>query len=134
MNYYERYYYRYSSADDATKAESRKHWEEVHAENLNSGRQDLICFSAMILKMINLADGKLVQNCPRYIVNRVVRNIAHYRLGLYDAFNEAIRAFCNKVNQKMRIAFLSGDYREYIPSAYLPEYLDFEKYPLHESF
>lgn len=131
MNFYERYYYRYSSSDDAMKAKCREHWEKAHAENLASNREDLMCFSARMLEMMDLADGKLVQNCPRYFVNRVARNMAHYNLDLNDAFEEAIHAFSNKVNRKMRIAFNSGDYREYIPSAYLPQYLDFEKYPLH---
>lgn len=52
MNYYEQYKERYAAADEKTRKASREHWQRVHAENLASGRQDLIIFSAQILAMI----------------------------------------------------------------------------------
>ena len=52
MNYYEDYKKRYAAADEKTKKASREHWKRVHAENLASGREDLIIFSAQILAMI----------------------------------------------------------------------------------
>ena len=130
-NYYYNLFERYVSADSKIVEASKAHWEAIHKSNLESGREDLICFSAKTLEMINLAQGNLVQNCPKYIVKRVARNMTTYNLDLYDAFNEAMHAYANRLNKNMKLAFLSGDYREYIPSACLPEYLDFDKYPLY---
>lgn len=67
-------------------------------------------------------------------VPKEVRRKTHwyrkYRcMGLYDAFKEAVRE--SDVNgHELQFAFYYDDYRKFIPSEYLPEYLDFEKYPL----
>ena len=57
MNYYEQYKERYAAADKETRKASREHWQRVHAENLASGRHDLIIFSAQILAMICTVDA-----------------------------------------------------------------------------
>lgn len=59
MNYYKDYFLRYIAADSATRAESRQHWLKCHAQNIASGREDLIIFSAKILGAISLADDML---------------------------------------------------------------------------
>ena len=76
-------------------------------------------------------ESLIVKRVPNAVVNRTKVNMNKYRMGLYDAFNEAVGAYGNKRSKYLSCAFLAGDYREYIPSAYLPEYLDFEKYPLY---
>ena len=59
MNYYKNYFLRYISASAAEREESRQHWLKCHAENICSGRDDLIIFSAKILAAISLADDML---------------------------------------------------------------------------
>lgn len=59
MNYYKDYFLRYISANTAVREASRKHWLKCHAENVLSGREDLIIFSAKILASISLADDML---------------------------------------------------------------------------
>lgn len=59
MNYYKNYFLRYISANEATRKASRQHWLKCHAENVLSGREDLIIFSAKILASISLADDML---------------------------------------------------------------------------
>lgn len=41
-------------------------------------------------------------------------------MGLYDAFNEAVREY-PKPSKELKAAFMSSDYRAYIPSAYIQE-------------
>ena len=59
MNYYKDYFLRYISANKETREASRHHWLKCHAENVLSGREDLIIFSAKILASISLADDML---------------------------------------------------------------------------
>ena len=59
MNYYKDYFLRYISASAAVREASRQHWLKCHAENVLSGREDLIIFSAQILASISLADDML---------------------------------------------------------------------------
>lgn len=59
MNYYKDYFLRYIAADIETRKESRQHWLKCHAQNIASGREDLIIFSAKILGAISLADDML---------------------------------------------------------------------------
>lgn len=56
------------------------------------------------------------------------RNMNKYHLGLYDAFKDAVQTYGKTV--KLRHAWYYDDFREFIPSAYCEEYLDFSKYPL----
>ena len=52
-----------------------------------------------------------------------------YHMGLADSFREAVRTYVKKGTELWK-AWYYDDFRKYIPSAYLPEYLDFAKYPL----
>lgn len=72
----------------------------------------------------------IVKRVPKAIVARTQENYERYMMSLHDSFNEAVGHY-RKPSQELALAFLSGDYREYIPSAYLPKYLDFEKHPLY---
>ena len=76
-------------------------------------------------------DEDIVKRVSAWIRNRTQENVEHYYMGLYDAFDEAVRSYPKlKKGSKLYKAFYNADYREYIPSAYNPEYLDFAKYPL----
>lgn len=68
-------------------------------------------------------------NVPKSMKNRVRENMNRYHLSLADAFEEAARVFA-RPGTELWNAWYFSDYRAYIPSAYLPEYLDFEKHPL----
>ena len=59
MNYYERYYRYFLESSDEMRQKSKAHWLEKHEENLKSGREDLIIFSASILAQICLAEKTL---------------------------------------------------------------------------
>ena len=50
-------------------------------------------------------------------------------MGLGDAFKEACRKYAEKGTELYK-AWYYNDFREYIPSAYIGKYLDFESYPL----
>ena len=49
----------YKKASDELRKQSRDHWIAVHRENLASGRDDLIMFSANVLAAYDLADAEL---------------------------------------------------------------------------
>lgn len=71
----------------------------------------------------------IVRNVPKKVVETTEWYMRERDMNLYDAFKEAVReTYCTSV--RLRHAWFFDDYREYIPSAYAPEYLDFEKYPL----
>jgi hypothetical protein len=74
----------------------------------------------------------IAKRVPKAVLKRTQENYDEHMMSLHDSFNEAV-AHYRKPSQELTLAFLSGDFREYIPSAYLPEYLDFEKYP-HYTF
>lgn len=56
MEYYKKYLERYMNADSNLRRQAKEHWTIVHAQNLESGRDDLIVFSAKMLASITLAD------------------------------------------------------------------------------
>ena len=56
-NYYKAYMDRYKASDDKTKQEARQHWTKCHAANIETGRHDLIIFSAQILAAIAAIDA-----------------------------------------------------------------------------
>lgn len=56
MDYYKQYMVNYLSMDDAMQLRAKLHWTRCHLNNIASGRQDLIIFSAQILKAIESAD------------------------------------------------------------------------------
>ena len=59
MDFYNTYILRYLLADDKTRQASRDHWLMHHKENVASGRNDMIIFSAQMLAAIDLADDFL---------------------------------------------------------------------------
>ena len=77
-------------------------------------------------------DDMIQGNVPKKIRERVKVNMEIYLLDLADAFEEAVRALA-KPNTELWKAWYHSDYRAFIPSAYLDEYLDFAKHPLKYS-
>lgn len=69
---------------------------------------------------------------PKAVAKRTEENMTKYNMALYDAFNEAARHYCgNHVRRtKLYLAWYNSDYREFIPSVYREDRLDFKKYPL----
>lgn len=65
----------------------------------------------------------IVKSVPKYIVERTRVNYDRYELGLYDAFQEAVRSYGKRASYDLRQAFYHDDFRDYIPSAYLAKYL-----------
>lgn len=59
MSFYTDYYNRFLSASAEMREQSKKHWLKIHAENLKTGRNDLIIFSAQVLAAAALAESKL---------------------------------------------------------------------------
>lgn len=58
----------------------------------------------------------------------------NYNLCLSDAFEEAVKNYPKlKKGSELWKAWYYCDFRKYIPSAYIPESLDFRKYPLRYS-
>lgn len=54
-NFYEEYGKRFAACkDEARKEASRQHWLECHKKNLESGRLDLIIFSAQMLSAMGI--------------------------------------------------------------------------------
>lgn len=66
---------------------------------------------------------------PKNIKDRTIENMEVYYMGLADAFQEACRELAPKGSELWK-AWYYDDYRKFIPSAYIEEYLDFDKYPL----
>ena len=56
MEYYKEWFFRYLRADEDTRKASIEHWTEKHAENVLTGREDLIIFSAKMLGSAALAE------------------------------------------------------------------------------
>ena len=56
MEYYKKWFFRYLQADQETRKASVEHWTRVHAQNVLSGREDLIIFSAKMLGSAALAE------------------------------------------------------------------------------
>lgn len=72
---------------------------------------------------------RFAKRVPRAIVERIEENYYTYNMSLLDAFEEAVKELAKK-GTKLWKAWYYGDFREYLPSEYNEEYLDFEKYPL----
>lgn len=56
MEWYKDHFLAYIKAAPEVREESRKHWIRCHKENISSGREDLIIFSAKMLGSICLAE------------------------------------------------------------------------------
>ena len=77
------------------------------------------------------AEYKIVRRVPKWIINRTQENIDEYYMSLNDAFENAVKDYPKlKKESELWKAWYYNDFRLYIPTAYLPEYMDFEKYPL----
>lgn len=61
MEYYKRYYRYFLNASEEQRQKSKAHWLEKHEDNLKSGREDLIIFSASILAQICLAEKTIAE-------------------------------------------------------------------------
>ena len=66
---------------------------------------------------------------PKAIMNRTIKYMDKYNMSLNDAFEDAVKELAKK-GTPLYEAWYHNDFREYIPSAYSPKYLDFTKYPL----
>lgn len=73
--------------------------------------------------------GRIVKPVPDIVKQLTAEGMERYGMGLYDSFKSAAALGANK-GSKLYKAWNTGDLREYIPSEVIPEYLDFEKYPL----
>lgn len=74
-------------------------------------------------------DSLIVKRVPKWIRERTRENMEVYSMGLYDAFNDAVLSYPKRASAALRNAWYFSDYREYIPSAYLPRFLNFTEYP-----
>lgn len=72
-------------------------------------------------------DGMIAKRVPKWIVNRTRENMENYNMDLYDAFDEAVRNYPRKLSKKLWAAWYFSNYREYIPSAYFPNYIEFKR-------
>ena len=68
---------------------------------------------------------------PATIKRLTTMYMNRYYLSCMDAFDLAIREHFDICPERLQAAWTAMDLREYMPAAYLPEYLDFEKYPLN---
>lgn len=57
MTYYETTRERYKNASPEMRAATRDHWTKCHRQNIESGRPDMIIFSAQILAGYDLIDA-----------------------------------------------------------------------------
>lgn len=57
MGFYEAYKWNYLAADAKTRAEAKAHWIKCHEQNIASGREDMMIYSAQILAAIALAEA-----------------------------------------------------------------------------
>ena len=62
-------------------------------------------------------------NIPTTIKRNTTYYMNRYNLDLYDAFKEACRDYHGTMPEELFEAWYNDDFREYIPSAYRPEYL-----------
>lgn len=74
----------------------------------------------------------IVKPVPKCVKDKTRYNYNYYRMGLADSFQDAVRN-CPNLDEELKKAFYTDDFRAYIPSAYLKEYLDFNKYPLYHA-
>ena len=73
---------------------------------------------------------KIFYGVPNKVKRLTKKYMNIYNMGLFDAFNDAVRELKSDRNSELYKAWYYQDFRKFIPSAYIPEYLDFKKYPL----
>ena len=71
----------------------------------------------------------IVKRVSKKVRERTRENMNFYNMSLYDAFEDAAHTYARDGSKLWR-AWYHSDFREYIPSAYRKEYLDFRKHPL----
>lgn len=59
MDFYKNQMENYRKASQEAKEASKRHWIRCHRENLNSGRNDLIIFSARIIANMAIVDSEM---------------------------------------------------------------------------
>lgn len=74
-------------------------------------------------------DDLITGRVSKKIKERVKENMEVYHMSLANSFEEAVRELAKKGTELWK-AWYYSDFRKFIPSAYLPKYMDFEKYPL----
>lgn len=75
-------------------------------------------------------DEMIVKRVPKAVRERTRENMDDFCMGLYDAFNEAVRECADGRSVELVKAWFHSDYRAFIPSAYNPKCLDFNAFPL----
>lgn len=75
------------------------------------------------------SDDLIIGRVSKKIRERTKENMEVYHMCLSDSFEEAVRELAKKGTELWK-AWYYSDFRKFIPSAYVQEYLDFEKYPL----
>lgn len=61
LSFYENQIIRYLESDSETRQKSKEHWLKCHAENVLSGRDDLIMFTSKILAAYMFAEYVLAE-------------------------------------------------------------------------
>ena len=56
---------------------------------------------------------------PKRVKSRTYENMKVYRMGLYDAFKEAIEHWYDECPVELQEAWYTDNFRAYIPSAYI---------------
>lgn len=74
-------------------------------------------------------DDLIVGKVPKKIRERTKENMEKYKMNLSDSFKEAVEVLAEKGTELWK-AWYYNDFRKFIPSTYISEYLDFKKYPL----
>ena len=73
-------------------------------------------------------ESDFTKKVPKKIKEETRRNMEKYNVSLVDAFTWAVRDLSKKGSALWK-AWYYSDLREYCPTMYNKEYLDFQKYP-----
>ena len=76
------------------------------------------------------SDDLIVKKVSKKVKERTRENMDIYCMNLSDVFKEAAFTYA-KNGTKLYKAWYRDDFREFIPSAYDPKYLNFKQYPLN---
>lgn len=79
--------------------------------------------------MANFRNEMIVRRVPKAVMESTREYMDSYNMSLADAFTEAVRENVHKPTE-LFWAWYYSDFRKFIPSAYVEEYLDFKKFPL----
>lgn len=79
-------------------------------------------------------DDMIVKRVPKAVRERTRENMDLFYMGLYDAFDNAVRECVDGRSVELVKAWYHSDYRAFIPSAYMPMYLDFKEFPLRYEY